>query len=69
MTQVTATELQLVESELERVTSWRAERLERAGYDRDVAHELAERADVDLHRAIELLERGCDPAMAARILR
>ncbi|MGH6876708.1 MAG: hypothetical protein ACREHV_04930 [Rhizomicrobium sp.] len=65
---MTATDLQVEATELERVTSWRAERLERAGYDHDVAHELAERPDIDLHHAVELLERGCDPEIAARIL-
>jgi hypothetical protein len=32
------------------------------------AHELAHRPDVDLHRAIELLERGCKPELALKIL-
>jgi hypothetical protein len=34
-----------------------------------VAAELAMRNDVDLHRAIELLERGCSIELAADILR
>ena len=64
-----ATDLHLEESESERVVRWRAERLQFAGYDAEVAHELAARADVDLHQAISLLERGCSPETAARILR
>ena len=61
-TTITATEQELVER-------WRAQALERAGYPDDVAAELAMRSDVDLHRAIELLEKGCSPALAADILR
>jgi hypothetical protein len=56
------------ETESERIQRWRAEELERAGYDGPVAIELAGRADVDLHLAVELLERGCPPSTALRIL-
>jgi hypothetical protein len=56
-------------TEQELVERWRAEELERAGYSEDVAAELAMRSDVDLHRAIELVARGCSPALAAEILR
>lgn len=65
---MSAIDVHIEETELERVVRWRAERLERAGYDISVAHELAARPDVDLHRAIELLEHGCSPETAARIL-
>ena len=60
---------EIVESELERVERWRAEALERAGYLPLDAIELASRSDVDLHAAIGLLERGCPPELAVRILR
>ncbi len=63
-----ATELDPVETESERVERWRAEALEKAGYDIVSAHELAARPDVDLHRAIELVERGCKPELALKIL-
>lgn len=66
---MSTTDLHLQETETERVVRWRAEALERAGYAVEVAHELAARADIDLHRAIDLVERGCTPEMAARILR
>jgi hypothetical protein len=56
-------------TEQELVERWRAEELERAGYPENVANELAMRADVDLHRAIELLQKGCSPELAASILR
>jgi hypothetical protein len=56
-------------TEQELVERWRAEALERAGFPEDVAAELATRNDVDLHRAIHLLENGCSPQLAADILR
>jgi hypothetical protein len=55
-------------SEQELVEQWRAEELERAGYPRVAAAELAKRVDVDLHRAAELLQRGCTPELALKIL-
>jgi hypothetical protein len=56
-------------TEQELVERWRAQELERAGFPEDVAAELAMRNDVDLHRAIELLGKGCSPDLAADILR
>jgi hypothetical protein len=55
-------------SELERVERWRTAELERAGYPADAAARLAARHDVDLHRAIELVESGCPPELALKIL-
>ena len=57
-----------VESETERIERWRAEELERAGYTPSEAAELASRIDVDLHLAVGLVERGCPPETALRIL-
>lgn len=57
-----------IETELERVERWRAEALERAGYGSDEAARIAARQDVDLHSAIDLVERGCPPDVALRIL-
>jgi hypothetical protein len=54
--------------ETERVICWRASELIRAGYDPNVAVDLAERQDVDLHRALELVERGCPLELATQIL-
>ena len=66
---MSAAELDLhVETESERIARWRAEELVRAGYEAGDAVELAGRSDVDLHRAVELLERGCPSAIALRIL-
>ena len=64
---MTATDV-YYDTELERVEAWRREELERAGYPMDAAEQLAARLDVDLHTAIDLLERGCPPDVAARIL-
>jgi hypothetical protein len=66
---VAATDITLVDStEMERIERWRAEELERAGYEPRAAGRLAVRHDVDLHSAIELLERGCPTDLALRIL-
>jgi len=61
-------ELQLIDTESEKVHRWRVEALERAGYDPTTAAVLAIRTDVDLHEAVSLLERGCAPELALRIL-
>jgi hypothetical protein len=61
------THVQPTEQEL--VERWRAEELERAGFPATAAAELATRTDVDLHRAAELLARGCTPELALEILR
>ena len=68
MDAMSATELQIVETEAEKVERWRAEALEKVGYDAASAMQLAARHDVDLHRAVELVEAGCDPELALRIL-
>ena len=58
----------LEDTEQRRIELWRTEELERAGYSRRAAGRLASRHDVDLHRAIDLLERGCSPELAVKIL-
>jgi len=60
------TELQLSEQEL--VERWRAEELKRAGYPDELAESIAARADIDLHRALDLLGEGCPAELAAAIL-
>jgi len=66
---MTAAETRLVyDTELERIEQWRAEELERAGFPRRDAVRLAERHDVDLHLAIDLISRGCPPQVAVDIL-
>jgi hypothetical protein len=50
------------------VVSWRAERLRRAGFGAERAVAIAGDLDVDLHALVELVERGCPPHLAERIL-
>jgi hypothetical protein len=67
--ETTATEIEILdESEVERVISWRAEELMRAGFDGCTAIELALVPHVDLHKAVSLLRSGCPPDTAVRIL-
>lgn len=49
------------------VEGWRFDVLIRAGYPPRLAHALA-RSGADLHLAAELVARGCEPQLAARIL-
>jgi hypothetical protein len=66
---MSVTELQEVqETEAERVERWRAEELERAGYELSAAAVLAASAAVDLHLAVDLLSRGCPQDTAMQIL-
>lgn len=55
------------ESEPAKVESWRLHVLLEAGYPVPLAEQLAA-SPVDLHVAVELVRRGCDPATAAQIL-
>ena len=60
------TEVRLTEQEL--VERWRAGELKRAGYPEELAESIAARADIDLHRALDLLGEGCPAQLAADIL-
>ena len=57
-----------VGTEIERIERWRAEALERAGYEPRAAAELAGRLDIDLHLASDLLAAGCSQELALQIL-
>jgi hypothetical protein len=50
------------------VVRWRRERLTGAGFSLPLASRLARDPRWDLHRLIELVERGCPPVVAASIL-
>ena len=50
------------------VVTWRAARLRLAGFDAATASGLAADFHADLHALLELVERGCPPHLAARIL-
>ena len=56
------------ETEIERIERWRAEELERAGYTPNDARKIAQRHDVDLHAAVDLIRNGCAPDLALAIL-
>ncbi len=51
----------------EGLVAWRARRLSAAGFSKRAAWELANTPGVDLHLLLELIDRGCPPALAARI--
>ncbi|MFL5831741.1 MAG: hypothetical protein ACJ76X_17630 [Solirubrobacteraceae bacterium] len=48
--------------------AWRSERLLSAGFAPAVAERLAHQPEVDVHALLELVDRGCPPQLAARIL-
>lgn len=50
------------------VTAWRRCRLLEAGFPDDLARVLAGTPSVDLHALLQLVDRGCPPELAARIL-
>jgi hypothetical protein len=50
------------------LTAWRQTQLIRTGFDSTLAASLAGERAIDLHALIELVERGCPPPLAARIL-
>jgi hypothetical protein len=50
------------------IVVWRRKRLRTAGFDNRLADQLSRECAVDLHALIELVERGCPPPLAARIL-
>jgi hypothetical protein len=48
--------------------AWRRARLRKAGFDTELTEQLSHEAGVDLHALIGLVERGCPPPVAVRIL-
>ena len=50
------------------IVLWRTSRLEEAGFTAQLAEALARDAAYDLHALLELVDRGCLPELAARIL-
>jgi hypothetical protein len=50
------------------LAAWRIGRLREAGLDGDLARQIVADARYDLHALLELLDRGCPPDLAARIL-
>jgi hypothetical protein len=50
------------------VIDWRREQLLATGFPGQIADEVACDWRYDLHAMIELVERGCEPSLAVRIL-
>ena len=50
------------------VVAWRVCRLLEAGFAQDLAQRLASTPAIDLHALLQLVDRGCPPGLAARIL-
>jgi hypothetical protein len=62
-----ASELQQRRQELEFVM-WRCDQLVRSGFPLALASEVARDERYDLHALIELVEHGCPPELAVRIV-
>ena len=50
------------------VNRWRREQLVQSGFSLPLATRIARDPRYDLHRLIQLVEEGCPPELAARIL-
>ena len=50
------------------VVEWRRCRLLEAGFPEELAGDLASERAVDIHALLQLVDRGCPPQLAARIL-
>jgi hypothetical protein len=53
---------------LDEVVRWRCEQLVESGFVLALAARVAKDTHYDLHALIELVERGCQPELAVRIL-
>lgn len=47
---------------------WRTRLLLEAGFPVEVSEELAQQLEIDLHALLDLVDRGCPPHLAVRIL-
>ena len=52
----------------EEVVAWRRRQLLAAGFPGGLAGTLADESSFDLHALLQLVDRGCPPVLAARIL-
>jgi len=57
-----------LEPEAKAVVVWRRQQLSAAGFDTSTAEALARNPRVDLHALLDLVDKGCPPSLAARIL-
>jgi hypothetical protein len=51
-----------------RYTDWRRDMLVRAGFEPDLSAAVAGDPRIDVHEMLELVDRGCPPSLAVRIL-
>lgn len=58
----------VAEEAVTQVLRWRFQQLCRAGFEPEDATVLATNTAVDLHRALDLVQRGCPPKLALQIL-
>lgn len=56
------------ENATEEVVDWRLAQLLRAGYRHEEAALIAVQLEIDLHRAVSLVQSGCPPETALAIL-
>jgi hypothetical protein len=54
--------------ECDQVRAWRFDRLIAAGFDPGQAATVAANPSFDLHAVLDLIDRGCPPPLAARIV-
>lgn len=52
----------------ELIVRWRTGQLREAGFDAQLADALARNGAYDLHAVLRLVDRGCPPELAVRIL-
>jgi hypothetical protein len=57
-----------MQSTAQEILSWRRRQLAQTGFSGALAERVADDPAYDLHALIELVERGCPPALAVRIL-
>lgn len=50
------------------IVAWREARLHLAGFDPEAASRLAREETIDFHALLDLIDHGCPPHLAARIL-
>lgn len=58
----------LEQNEAENVKQWRWDELVQAGWPNYLAAKIAVRFDIDIHKAIEMTDKGCPFKVAAEIL-
>jgi hypothetical protein len=65
---IESAQVKMLRSEASAVVAWRRQRLSAAGFNPPTAEALARNPRVDLHALLDLVDKGCPPPLAARIL-